>query len=678
MLKFYNIMILCLAIAFQTKAQSNMQIFEKHFVKSNKILFRISPNNKTVFEAMRRGPLKVTRFEVKNESANNEVIIEKMLMPYWEGDTANWLNLIRKDKNKGAFVYQSIFHNKGDDKVSPEKRVGQEKMVFDLLMLSCDLDAEIAKASGLFFIDSLINRNTLYKYKIELYTSPKTTQELISVDVDPSILSTNKKINDLSSKSKNGISTLKWKAVSYNSDYSGYNIERSEDSIKFKRLNKTPVILLTSQFEKNKAFIEYKDTMQKTNKKYYYRVKGINFFGEESEPSNVVTNYNYPIINSNPLIDSLTVIQNKQIKIVWRMENKTETNYIKNYLLKRSEKDNGNYTTIFESTKALKFLDLEPLQTNFYKVAAITFNGDTLLSYSRMALIIDTIAPLSPKNLTASVDKKGNVLLKWNRSKEGDLQGYKLFKANDRREEFVQINNKFIKDTFYNEKLNLNTLSRKIYYSISAVDDNYNCSTNSLPIEVKRTDTIPPQAPILRTITSELSGVKLNFILSNSEDLSYHKIYRREGNNMDYLEMRILKLNDSLSNFTDTTAQYGETYTYLIKAFDEDNNQASSKKLTTLYETGYRKKLTDVNYLVDRTKKNIILFWSYTEKEVEKYILYRAKENEALSIIKTVDGNTLQYTDNYLNIGNLYEYRIKAVLYNGTESVISNPIKVTY
>lgn len=660
-------------------AQETTKIFERHFTKEKKVLFRIVPENKRTFELIKSNGLKITRYTVANNIQANETIINDFLHPYWETDSAKWLPLMRKDKNKMGFIYNAIFQNKADPKLNQQQKEKQEKMVYDLMLLSCDFNAEVAKACGLFFVDSSFTANTNYIYKIAVYTNTKsaTPKDIYSVTLNSSVLSTNKKITGLSAKSKNKISTLKWKAVDYNSDYSGYNIERSDDSVNYKRINSTPVILLSSQFEKNKEYIFYSDTMPQINKKYYYRLKGINFFGEESEPSNVVGAVCSPPINSVPFIDSIFVVQNRRVNIKWRMENNSETALLKNYLLMRSEKDIGSYKTIYESKENLKYTDLNPQQSNFYKVAAVTYNNDTIYSYSRMATIIDTIPPAIPTNLKATVDKKGIVTLQWQKNKETDVQGYKLYKANALSEEFVQINNKFIKDTFYIDRLNLKTLSKKIYYSLASSDNNFNTSVACSPIEVKRPDTIPPSAPLLNSLYPELKGVRVNFILSKSDDVIKHTISRK-ADSQNFSLLKELTLKDSLGIYLDTTAESGKTYSYQITAFDEDNNTSASKSLAIKYQTGYRKKLNNLTYKVDRTQKNISLNWEYNEKEIEKFILYRAKGNEPLTIIKTVNGKTLSYIDNNLNIGNIYEYRIKAVLYNGEESIISDAVKVEY
>ena len=680
MKKIIAFILFCLSISFTLNAQEPIKIFERHFIKEKKVLVRIAPINKKSFDLINTNALKVSRFEVQNGKLINELVIVSLLKSYWEADTAKWMKLLRKDKDKTAFIYQALFQNKADQKLNSQQKQKQEKMLFDLMLLSCDFDADIAKACGLFFIDSTINNKNNYVYKIAVYTSSVSgiSKELLEVKVDPSVLSTNKKIVSLNGKSKNKVSTLKWKAIDYTNDYSGYNIERSEDSLMFKKINKTPVILMSSQFEKNKEFVFYNDTMPQPNKKYFYRIRGINFFGEESEPSNIAVNYSSPPINSIPLIDTIVVLENTRVTINWRMENNAETNLVKSYLLARAPKDNGNYKIIFESKDKRKFVDLNPQESNFYKVGAITYNNDTIYSYSRMATIIDATPPATPVGFKATVDKKGNVTIKWNKNKEADLQGYKLFKANALNEEFVQVNNKFITDTFYNQKLNLKTLSKKIYFALAASDNNFNSSVKCLPIEVRRPDTIPPAAPILKSVYPERNGVKLSFILSKSEDVLIHIISRKLEGDSDFVNVKGLSLVDSTGVFLDTAAELGKTYTYFLSAVDEDDNISKSKGLVIKYETGFRKKLTTINYAVDRTQKNISLNWTYNEKDIEKFILYRKKENEPLTIIKTVNGNTLSYIDKTPNIGNIYEYRIKAVLHNGAESIISDAVKVTY
>lgn len=674
--------ILLLVVIGSTKlvAQTNDIVTAKHFTKKNKVILRILPKNKTSYDEITSKSMEVVRYENNNGVLTNSVVIEDLLRSFYIADTLNWMKLFRKDKDKTGFIYNMLYPNNPNEKLPTLEKTKFEKMTFDMMLLACDLDRDIANACGLYLADSSINNTKKYTYKLAMYTNSMSTitNPILSLDIDASQLSVNKNITNLNGKSKNKICTINWKASEYNSDYSGYNIYRSTDNLNFKKVNRSPVILLSTQFEKNKQYIHYSDTMREANKTYYYHVKGINFFGEESEPSNIFSSISITDVNSIPLIDSIKVIQNKVVLLKWRMADNKETALPKKYFLMRSDKDNGIYKTIYENSTNLNYTDRSPDQINFYKVGAVLLNDDTLFSYTRFANIIDTIAPTSPKGLKAIVDKKGLVTLSWATSKESDIQGYKLFKSNRLNDEFIQLNNKFITDTFTTDKLNLKTLSKKIYYKIAASDNNFNTSILSEAIEVKRPDTIAPQAPILVSVNQKTNGISISYILSNSEDLSKEILFKKNINDLEWKEFYIFNRKDSVGSILDTLSDPGQTYAYKLSSSDEDGNTSHSRILDVLFETGFRKKIKDITFIVDRTAKKIDLNWKYDEKNVEKYVIYRSKKDEVPTIIKTLEGNALQFTDKTVNMGNVYEYRIKAAMVNGAESIISAPIIVEY
>jgi uncharacterized protein len=665
------------AFILNIKAQNQLLLFEKHLVKRGKVLFRVTPANKATFDLMNQNGLIVKRFELEGGIVGNELTLNESLRPYSETDTSKWLALVRRDKDKAGFVYQALYQNKADPKIGQTQGIKQEKMIYDLLLLSADLDAQISKACGLFFADSSVNKDHKYLYKIAVRDAKGGNKDLLQIKIDPTQVDQEVVPEKLNVKGRNNIATLSWRASELRGVFSGYVLERSEDTLNFKRINSTPVILMASQFEKNKDQIHYNDTMPRSKKKYHYRIRGINYFGELSAPSAIVSVFSSPSLKTLPVIDSIRVLNNKDIFLKWRMEDDVETALVKKYVLMRSERDKGRYKAIYSSSDKTQFTDHQALPLNYYKVGAINYNNDTLFSFARMANIIDTIAPEIPKGLEATVDPKGNVKIFWVKNREKDLLGYKVFKANALDEEFVQMNNRFVTDTFYHDKLNLKTLSKKIYYSLSAVDNNYNNSAKSIPIEVKRPDTIPPAAPFLRDVQPGLEGVVLRFTLSKSSDVNRHCIYRSTSSFKEELLLRI-PASDTMSYFVDTIAEQGSTYSYLLKAFDEDNNVSSSKTLALYYETGYRKKMSQVYYMIDRTLKNITLTWNYDRPDVEKFVLYRGRKDEPLTIIKTLGAAEFLFIDNSPHIGNVYEYRIKAVMKSGAESIISDPIKIIF
>ena len=78
------------------------------------------------------------------------------------------------------------------------------------------------------------------------------------------------------------------------------------------------------------------------------------------------------------------------------------------------------------------------------------------------------------------------------------------------------------------------------------------------------------------------------------------------------------------------------------------------------------------------TKKTITLRWKYAEKGVTKFLIYRAVNDEPMSLYKSVPGNSFSMKDVNLRMGFGYSYRVKVAFKDGVESEFSKEIKLTY
>lgn len=671
---------LVVATSCLTGQTQQKSIAAKHFIKEGKIIFRFAPKDKVTFDEVNTKSMRMIRFENNNGVLTNSVVVKELLRSYYDGDTLTWMKLFRKDPNTAGFIYSSLYPGKSKSSNNKDK-AKFEKMAYGLMLLSCDLNSDVSKACGLYLADTTINNTKKYTYQLSVYTHSKSevTTLINSFDVDATQLSKNVLINNLIGKQKKGIASISWDASKYSNEYSGYNLYRSLDGKIFHKRNNSPLILLNTQFEKNKQFIQFKDTLPEINKTYFYHVRGINFFGEESDPSNEIKLYCSPVINSIPIIDTAKAINNRGVRVSWRMADVKENDFPEKYIVCRSNKDKGVYKKISEGDVSSGFYDAEPLASNYYKIGAICNQGqDTIFSSSRLVVIVDTIPPATVQEASATVNKSGEVTLVWVKNKEADLKGYKVFKANRPQDEFVQVNSSYITDTFYVDKVTLKTLTKKVYYKLVASDNNHNSSSFSNLIELNRPDTIAPQAPILKSIKQGKHGILIEVIPSLSDDVVKHELMRLDNSQSDFYSIKTFGLKDSVRTCFDTIIDEGKKYTYKIKATDEDGNSSFSKALDILFETGFRKRITDISYNVDRTSKIIELKWNYDEKDVINFVLYRSKQNEPYTIIKTLEGNTNLFADKNLNINNTYTYKIKAALKDGSESIISLPIKIEY
>ena len=63
---------------------------------------------------------------------------------------------------------------------------------------------------------------------------------------------------------------LQWSTFQeVNSDH--FDVEHSFDGITFTKLSKSPIVFLTSQYEKNKTHCSFADSTVEHGKKYYYK-----------------------------------------------------------------------------------------------------------------------------------------------------------------------------------------------------------------------------------------------------------------------------------------------------------------------------------------------------------------------------------------------------------------------
>jgi len=109
---------------------------------------------------------------------------------------------------------------------------------------------------------------------------------------------------------------------------------------------------------------------------------------------------------------------------------------------------------------------------------------------------VDSIPPTSPTNVVGQIDSLGLVTLKWAANTEKDMLGYRVYRGNNRKEEYSQITVSPHQDTVYYDSVGVKNLNSTVYYQIIAVDQRFNMSKPSEILAVKKPDYIPPTQPV--------------------------------------------------------------------------------------------------------------------------------------------------------------------------------------
>lgn len=656
-----SILLLLSTLSIAQKTQ-NKEFAMQSFVKKDSILLRWAPMSSDLLKKGLKYGYILERISANGTSIKNTI------PPF--NKTTNSNNIQNKEYTEliDNYISSSTLNKSEDD------------YTFGILLLASSTNKELSHLLNLYFIDTQIEKNNEYKYKLQLNYKSK---EAIELKVNSNNISQQKKLSKLSASADNKRKTvyLKWEAESLQSDYSSYWIERSEDSIKFQRLNNTPYIFFKSSDEINKTHIDYLDQTVKEGKTYWYKITGINHFAENGSQSNIEKVTLKHTLKGTVKID--TIYANKSERIIQGKFEPTiasDIKHLKSFILFKSDSMHSGSVKIAEllpKTNTFNFIvnsEIESGDRNYYKVGAISIDNDTIFSFTRYFFTLDQIPPSQPQNLLGSIDSNGIVSLEWKLNPENDIRGYRVFRSNSLKEEFVETTKTFADSNIFYDTIPLNNLTSSIYYRVAAVDLNYNNSIHSKEIKLIKPDTISPVACLFTSYKSNSNGMTLKWINSSSEDVKTNQLLSKNINGHHNL---LAKWSDTLSNFIDTSAVLGEQTTYTIKTIDYSNNISLSKEITVVYETGKRPSVSNLKARVNTENKHIVLEWDKPRNKVFSYKIYKSKNNSPYSLFKTIR-NQISYTDNSLSINNTYSYKVVVVYQSGIKSEYSTPVIVNF
>lgn len=663
-------------------AQVKVDIASKARVESKIVEIRYVATTIPIFKTGIKNGYYIERCDFENLVDTNRLktLVYKPLntnaiLPIPETDSA-WQKLAKQNKTY-AMVYSALYKLPvGEDAKTKEAA----KMMYSLVMKNLDFNPNASKAAGLYFKDSTITNQKYVAYKIAIkekgkvlyvgyfWLNPNINSSLPNVPFKK-IFAGNKTLN-LLFEARNGIV-----------DYGSYAAERSTDSINFTVINKQPIVFGYSDYDKTKTDISYVDTVPLNAKKYFYRIRGVSYFGEMGPPSNVLSASGITPLDAVPRIDSSQLLNNAtHIKLFFKMPEGFDYNKIQGFGISRCKKSNTDL--VFITKKLLPkntrtYIDTTAVETNYYRVFAYGTEGDTVGSFEYFAMLPDRTPPAVPSNFTGSIDSLGKITLSWNANTEADFKGYRIFKKNAAFEDWVEITKTFLEKTTFRDSVDLNTLTKNVLYTITSVDKRYNNSAYAPTLTLKRPDKIAPEAALINEVGNTGKAISLAFTHSYSSDVSKYVLSRKIHNELTYTFLKLWSITDSLTNFIDTTCVEDKIYNYQLLTFDDSNNKAENISVPIQFKPRVKKKITDIK-ITALANNSAELKWSYSEKSVFSFVIYKSKKEEPAKILTTLKANENNLIDFDLKVGTTYLYQIKAIFKNGIESELSDIITLKF
>lgn len=477
-----------------------------------------------------------------------------------------------------------------------------------------------------------------------------------------------------------------------NGKYSAYFIERSTDSINFKPLHELPFISssadeedLTSYYEPDTTLSDtatfrptkpvsmykyniYNDSVQ-NDLKYYYRIYGVDAFGDKSDYSDIVSN---TAKEDKPLMPpsnvKAEVLSGGRIKISWdEPEDKTK---LQGYaVLHALEFEQQTFSLVGDTlfppgTKQCYHNNIIEGTNNIYVVSSIDRRGRYVKASPVTAYVNDSTPPSPPKGVKTIIDTSGLVLISWASNPEQDIKGYKVFSAYGRDIDYNQISNYTVEDTLFLDKVNVDFLNNRMYYKVIAVDNAGNHSKFSEPCEGIIPDLHPPTSPVVKSYLVRTDGVDIKFAVGNESDLKRFVVKRKvgAGDFNDHKTISLKQVKNYEVYFSDTISSKGY-FEYALLAEDLEGLRSGLSQAipVTINSLESEKPVIKIDANYSLRENAVIIKWKRPKNIAAKkyhYVIFRQVEGGNWEMFDTVGMDTLEYSDKKVLRGKQYKYKV--------------------
>ena len=333
------------------------------------------------------------------------------------------------------------------------------------------------------------------------------------------------------------------------------------------------------------------------------------------------------------------------------------------YEVYRSYSENGTYTK-YSTTTGTSYTNtgyIENGNTYYYKVRALDANGTAGAWSSVVSVTYKQTLPAP--TVTGGNDAQGRPTLKWN-AVSGAAK-YEVYRARSKDGDYIKYST--VTGTSYTNTSYIEN-DNTYYYKVRALDASGTAGAWSSVVSVTYKQTLP--APTL-TGGNDSQGrptLKWNAVTGAAK----YEVYRARSLNGDYIKYSTV----TGTSYTNTSyIEDGNTYYYKVRALGSDGTAGawSSVVSVTYKQTLSAPTVTGGNDSQGRPT----LTWNAVTGAA-KYEVYRARSlNGDYIKYSTVTGTSYTNTS-YIESGNTYYYKVRALKSDGTAGAWSSVVSVTY
>ncbi len=646
--------------------------------KKNEVKLRWAVDQSAAWQKANTTGFTLKRYTMVRDGKILNIPEEKNFGLFFPAKENKWETIVNQN-DYAAIVAQSLFGDSFEVELGNQKTSELENILnksqeleqrFAYALMAADLDFEVAILAGWGFVDNSIKPNERYLYIVDINEENKSEN---STQKGEALVFENKEEDlpkplDFIGIFQDQSVILSWEYLQLRDIYTSYFIERSDDGNNFSSLSDLPVMNMNSDSQKEAHNMIFIDSLKTVEKDYSYRVRGKTIFGDFGPYSSIVSGKSRKKLEVTPRISQVKIENEDKIILNWEFPNENEQE-IEQFDLLYSATDKENDYKVIQSkiAKNLRTITVKnQSSSNYFKVRATGKNNDKRESFSVLVQPEDNTPPAVPIQLKGKIDSTGIARIEWKPNTEIDLEGYHVFRGNQKGEELMRITTQPINEAFFNDSVQLENLNSKVYYYVTSVDFRKNQSQPSQIIEVEKPDVIPPQSPSFNKYEIQDGVIKLSWYKSVSDDVALHQLYRINIDDNDTIAKKIYEtkeLNPEY-NFEDKDLEADKRYIYYLKAIDHNKLISKESQRITLRNIDLRPKkvISSLTGTANPKKGMVELIWKNQTKDIKEIIIYRKKEGEKSSLISTLNGSQNFFEDKNIMTGNNYTYLIKAIL----------------
>jgi len=437
---------------------------------------------------------------------------------------------------------------------------------------------ELASLLGQAYLDTTVKKGEAYIYTLETYNEGNLvlTKKVGLVAKKAEVLSM--PWNVKAHLFPWGVG-LKWQGYEA---FPGFHVYRADSySGEYKKINKAPVQVqeaVNPDGTIDTAPYFYTDKISEKNKIYYYKVKGIDFFGDVGPFSDVAIGQvkidHRPPPPPRPELD----ISEENITLQWKKNDEK----VIGFNVYRAPDQKGPYVQLnTKLVSELSFRDDTVIvdQNYFYLITAVNGGGyESLRSLAVLGVPVDVTPPPIVEELQFALNK-ATVNTHWSEVQVNDLLGYRVYRTMDlKNKDWQLLNHDPVPKALYADVLTENLSRYPYYYRITSVDTHHNESAPSTMVKVQLPDVTPPRPPSITGSSVREGQVALTWKQVHVYDLAGFSVYRE----VDGQRLKVSQGVLTHPAFVDATPPVDKSIIYTVVAVDDTGNESEPSSTVNL------------------------------------------------------------------------------------------------